>query len=99
MKAIQYWNFEHRTKSISICLSLPFRILSIIYLKHRGEENHLSHDFSENSMFNNDPLVKTKLLGLNLGKLNFEFFCVNGELSHNLTLLSTSYYSFYLFIY
>lgn len=49
------------------------RILTVIYLKHRGEEQRLTSGPSEKSVINNDPLVKTNLLGLNLGKWSFEF--------------------------
>lgn len=49
-----------------------YRILSIIYIKHRGgAENCLNYASATDSAAENDPLVKTmKSLGLNLGEQN-----------------------------
>lgn len=64
---------KHHAIDSMFFVFLPFRILTIIYLKHSGEEQRLIYGLTENSVINNDPLVKTKLLGLNLGKYGFQF--------------------------
>lgn len=55
-------------------------------MKHRGAENCLNYDLSNNSVIENDPLVKTKLLGLNLGKLNSKFLTDLNGIFHGYTI-------------